>query len=480
MSIVPNYRIYCTTEKIYVYTFSINAPTICPSDGGAIDPSRTFTWINTDDNISATSAPLETDDISKGYSARSVWVDVVTDTTYICVDSNLGSAIWVKNSKDQEHMGLTGLQSDDHLQYAHLIGRTGGQILQGGTDPMDGLSLESTSDDVKGIVTILDPLEVNNIDTRSNDTLFLGTSNANKVEIADVGIFTEIQGIASINGPIDSTYALTLNNATGCENGLKIKAGEKLGDIALRIEDADASFNILEIEADGGYVTLGKSYADVSATNGIVYGMDNQHDSANASHFNTRLGTYRIAGDPLSLDHLNDVSITSGPTGIANAGAYLQHNGINWINRGPSRFDAYYDQSPDIIVSLTQTNLPLNVNRIIDTDYSHTPGSHQVTINTAGNYHITAKVSIIATAGGTGGAARSVSQMRILLNGLAIPGTLGGLYHRGQGVADNTATVSLILALVPSDIISIQAVKLLGGATLRYLSQGCSLTIINI
>lgn len=45
-----------------------------------------------------------------------------------------------------DHGGLGGLADDDHTQYALLAGRSGGQILTGGTAPGDHLTLQSTSD----------------------------------------------------------------------------------------------------------------------------------------------------------------------------------------------------------------------------------------------------------------------------------------------------------------------------------------------
>lgn len=45
-------------------------------------------------NYSATSAPTVNDDSDEGYAVGSDWVDVSGGTTYKCVDSTVGAAIW--------------------------------------------------------------------------------------------------------------------------------------------------------------------------------------------------------------------------------------------------------------------------------------------------------------------------------------------------------------------------------------------------
>lgn len=92
-------------------------------------------------------------------------------------------------------------------------------------------------------------------------------------------------------------YMLNLTNllSTGGGNGIKITGGEVAGDIALHIADQDDTFQLLEIEADQGFVSMGKTYAQTLTDNGIVYGLDNQHNG-NAADINTQNGVYRIGG----------------------------------------------------------------------------------------------------------------------------------------------------------------------------------------
>jgi hypothetical protein len=61
---------------------------------------------------------------------------------------------WVCSAPDTEidHGTVSGLADDDHTQYALLLGRSGGQVLIGGTGSGDDLALESTSHGTKGSI----------------------------------------------------------------------------------------------------------------------------------------------------------------------------------------------------------------------------------------------------------------------------------------------------------------------------------------
>lgn len=65
---------------------------------------------------------------------------------------------WLASAPDTEiaHGSLSGLSTGDagHTQFALLAGRSGGQDLIGGTGAGDSLSLESTSNAVKGFITL--------------------------------------------------------------------------------------------------------------------------------------------------------------------------------------------------------------------------------------------------------------------------------------------------------------------------------------
>lgn len=57
-------------------------------------------------------------------------------------------------SPGTNHSALSGLSNDDHVQYALLNGRSGGQTVYGGTDSGDDIYIESTSNATKGYVLL--------------------------------------------------------------------------------------------------------------------------------------------------------------------------------------------------------------------------------------------------------------------------------------------------------------------------------------
>lgn len=81
------------------------------------------------------------------------------------------------------HSSLTGLTTDDHTQYALLVGRSGGQTLIGGTASGDDLTLMSTSNATQG-------------------NIFFGASSTYDGVRAQFGLNTLTPGVI-LNGAID-------------------------------------------------------------------------------------------------------------------------------------------------------------------------------------------------------------------------------------------------------------------------------------
>ena len=94
-------------------------------------------------------------------------------------------------------------------------------------------------------------------------------------------------------------FRMMVRNSTN-QDGLIIKSGDNDGDIALRIEDQDGSYNILDVEVDHGHFTFGKTFQETEDDNGVVYGLDNQNGVGNSADFNTENGVYRIGGDEIT------------------------------------------------------------------------------------------------------------------------------------------------------------------------------------
>jgi hypothetical protein len=100
---------------------------------------------------------------------------------------------------------LSGLDGDDHTQYAHLTGRAGGQTLEGGVAASETLTLRSTSNATKGNVVI-----------GSLAAGFLAVDETNRL----VGINTapSLVALAIAGTPIDIGYLITCTPLTSPNN----------------------------------------------------------------------------------------------------------------------------------------------------------------------------------------------------------------------------------------------------------------------
>lgn len=129
-------------------------------------------------------------------------------------------------------------------------------------------------------------------------------------------------------------YIIDVENTKGDGggNGALIKAGELLGDINLRLCDANATFNILDVEADQGYIVHGKTYAQTVTDNTDVWGYDNQR-TGNASYINTQLGAYRVGGE-LPYTELSATALTNTTSSsyvLVSGMTYTSPNGGTYI-----------------------------------------------------------------------------------------------------------------------------------------------------
>ena len=69
-------------------------------------------WVG-DNNLSATSDPGTTDDSSGGYSVGSIWINTSSEEVYRCVDSTVGSSVWVQSSLSSlEPIATSGSATD--------------------------------------------------------------------------------------------------------------------------------------------------------------------------------------------------------------------------------------------------------------------------------------------------------------------------------------------------------------------------------
>jgi hypothetical protein len=112
----------------------------------------------------------------------------VAKKAYIGTDLNVGGNLTVSGSAIIPHSGLTGLTNDDHIQYILTTGRTGGQVVTGGTATGNNYTIRSTTNATKGSV-IFDETTA----TTSSTTGSILTSGG-------LGISNTTDAISSTNG----------------------------------------------------------------------------------------------------------------------------------------------------------------------------------------------------------------------------------------------------------------------------------------
>jgi len=69
------------------------------------------TWVSQErtNNYSATVAPASSNDTTQGYDIGSVWIDTVSDSSYVCVDNTTGAAIWHQIDLAGEQSNLSAI-----------------------------------------------------------------------------------------------------------------------------------------------------------------------------------------------------------------------------------------------------------------------------------------------------------------------------------------------------------------------------------
>ncbi len=113
-----------------------------------------------------------------------------------------------------DHGFLDGLGDDDHTQYALLAGRSGGQILIGGTASGEDLVLESTENGTKGTIFLGVAVDNDRVEIRSDLDAHAGLSTIDISELA-LGIhnYTNINRNASGLGFAVSAIATNIGAA---------------------------------------------------------------------------------------------------------------------------------------------------------------------------------------------------------------------------------------------------------------------------
>lgn len=183
-----------------------------------------------------------------------------------------------------------------------------------------------------------------------------------------------------------------------------------------------------------------------------------------------------IKNDNVSLTNTphTEIDFSSGLSAIDGA------TGIAIISKISRVCDTYYDPVTETTVAATWVDIPMNVDRTIDSDFTHTTDSAEITFNTTDRYSIAARCSTYITVG----SARSQTQMRLMEDVgsgyVQVGGSIGYMYNRltPQGYA--SATVNLIKTYNNGDKIKLQSIRIAGTDIIKAASEACSITISSV
>jgi len=246
-----------------------------------------------------TVAPTTSNDSTQGYSVASIWVDVVANTAYICVDASVGAALWDEAGGGGGGGGVT--------------------------------NLAYTASPTNGIVTS---------DTGTDATLTLATTvNAGLLEPADkVKINTIIQN--EYNAGVDPT--VSDDNTQGYEVGsLWVNTSNNKAYVAVDVSTGAAIWD--QTNAVGGGAT-NLSVTSITST-GLTVASDTGTDAAIPAATTSDAGLL-VAADKVKINTIlfNKLDGTAAPTtGDDSADGYTV--GSVWIDTTNDKFYVCVDST---------------------------------------------------------------------------------------------------------------------------------------
>jgi len=225
-------------------------------------------------------------------------------------------------------------------------------------------------------------------------------------------------------------------------------------------------------------------------------------DSITITHNLDRLNLYyRVIVDSVSRpDLVNDVDFTSGNerneftinltssnTGVVqvlDTNRYptnlpTPENSLKLINILENQFLLdVYQSGTTTLNETTYTSIPWDAQVIVGSNYTHTIGNTNIRIESTGTYQITYSISIDISSNN-----RTISRARLSLNGGEIPRSGGFGYHRTSTHGQNTISKTIIVPMVITDVITLDAIKYTtpgGSNILSTISNDSNITITKL
>jgi hypothetical protein len=224
----------------------------------------------------------------------------VAKKAFIGTDLNIGGNLTVSGTASIPHTNLTGLLNDDHTQYVLLTGRSGGQVLTGGTLAGNNYIVRSTTNATKGSVVF--------------DEVTATTSNSTGSVLISGGI-----GISNVTDATSSVNGGTITTAGGLAVAKKAFIGTDLavgGNLVVTGTAALPHANLTGLLNDNHtqYVLLsGRSGGQI-----LTGGIDASNNYTIRSTSNVTKGSVIFDETTTSTSNSTGSVLVSGGIGISN------------------------------------------------------------------------------------------------------------------------------------------------------------------
>jgi len=310
-------------------------------------------------NLTATSNPVVTDDVSQGYAVGSMWENTTTGRVFICIGNFTNAAVWREL--------VTVISSDKIEPITHNsidLGTPSVRFqdiyLQGGVSAVGNISvggsLNSTSLTTTGNIVVGTTIDING---GTVDGTVIGGSSAQAITGTLVTATTNFAGDLSGN---------VTGNLTG--NSAGTHTGDVIGDVTGNVTAASGTSSFDSITVNG---TLNMN-AGTSATIENLSAPVNANDAARKTDVDAvSTATLPLSGGTMSGDIAMGGNIVSGlgtPSASSDAATreYVDTSVANLVDSAPGTLDtlnelaAALGDDPDFATTITNsisTKLPL-------------------------------------------------------------------------------------------------------------------------
>lgn len=211
-------------------------------DGTALTVNQSIAYVeytNIGDNYAATTAPTVNDDADAGFSVGSVWIDVSSDTAYLCVDHTNNAAVWATLGGDAAFGTPVSVGSANAPGTAQTHSRSDHVHAHGNRPGGSEHALVTTS--VAGFMSAADKTKLDGLANTAGSTAFSSASLS-----TSLGVFQDAFPSQNLSVPEDGLYLIMF----GCN--VQGSSGNTVNEIAVRVTGVVVADSQRLIQGNGG------------------------------------------------------------------------------------------------------------------------------------------------------------------------------------------------------------------------------------